>query len=139
MKKTLKFAALLLGIFTMICMTSCKKDNEDLIIGKWNVTSLTADNMTMNPSQMGMTMTWEFKNDNTGEMVMVMNLMGQQMNETSSFNYTIDGDKIQFKLDGENAIATIKTLDKKSLEFEVSGFDEEAGTMMNGIISCERM
>lgn len=139
MKKTLKFAALLLGIFTMICMTSCKKDNEDLIIGKWNVTSMTANNMTMNPSQMGMTMTWEFKKDNTGEMNMVMDFMGEQTNETSPFNYTIDGDKIQFKLDGETAIATIKTLDKKTLEFEVSSFDEEEGTMMNGLISCERM
>lgn len=139
MKKTLKFAALLLGIFSMICMTSCKKDNEDLIIGKWNVTGMTANGMTINPSQMGMTMTWEFKKDNTGSMNMTMNYMGQQMTESDPFNYTIDGDKITFTLDNEAATATIKTLDKKVLEFEVSGFDEEEGAMMNGIISCERM
>lgn len=139
MKKTLKFAALLIGIFSMICMTSCKKDNEDLIIGKWNVTGMTAEGMTINPSQMGMTMTWEFKKDNTGSMNMTMNFMGQQMTESDPFNYTIDGDKITFTLDNEAATATIKTLDKKVLEFEVSGFDEEEGAMMNGIISCERM
>ena len=139
MKRTLKFAAMLLGIVAMISLSSCKKDNEDLIIGKWNVVSETAMGQTMNLSQMGMTMTWEFLKDGTGKMNMTMNFMGQNMNESEDFAYTVDGDKLIMTAEGETETVTIVNLDKKVLELEMTDVDEDTGAPMTIQMNCERM
>lgn len=39
MKKVIKFSVLLLTMVAMMSLVSCGKDDEDLIIGKWNVTA----------------------------------------------------------------------------------------------------
>lgn len=130
---------MLLGIVAMISLSSCKKDNEDLIIGKWNVVSQSAMGQTMNLSQMGMTMTWEFLKDGTGNMNMTMNFMGQTMDESEAFSYTVDGDKLIMTAEGETETVTIVNLDKKVLELEMTDVDEDSGAPMTIKMNCERM
>lgn len=130
---------MLLGIVAMISLSSCKKDNEDLIIGKWNVVSQSAMGQTMNLSQIGMTMTWEFLKDGTGNMNMTMNFMGQNMDESEAFSYTVDGDKLIMTAEGETETVTIVNLDKKVLELEMTDVDEDTGAPMTIQMNCERM
>lgn len=62
MKKTLKMMAMLLCVATVATLSSCSKDSEDLIIGKWEVvkcTKIENGNVTEASSDFGNI--WEFK------------------------------------------------------------------------------
>ena len=62
MKKALKAMAMLLFVFSMTALTSCNKEAEKLIVGKWECTaaSYTDEGSTCSvPELIGMI--WEFK------------------------------------------------------------------------------
>ena len=64
MKKTLKAMAMLLFVVSMTTLTSCKKENTKLIVGRWEcvTASYTDDGITESiPALKGMV--WEFKAD----------------------------------------------------------------------------
>ena len=64
MKKTLKVMAMLLFVVSMTTLTSCKKENTKLIVGRWEcvTASYTDDGITESiPALKGMV--WEFKAD----------------------------------------------------------------------------
>ncbi len=64
MKKTLKVMAMLLFVVSMTALTSCKKENTKLIVGRWEcvTASYTDDGITESiPALKGMV--WEFKAD----------------------------------------------------------------------------
>ena len=64
MKKTLKVMAMLLFVVSMTALTSCKKENTKLIVGRWEcvTASYTDDGITESiPALKGMV--WEFKSD----------------------------------------------------------------------------
>lgn len=132
MKRTLKFAALLLGLFGMLAMSSCSK-NEDLIVGKWQLDTVTVNGQTQPMGGM-MTMIFQFNEDNSGSIEMAV--FGETMNE--AFTYAVDGDKLNLTQDGETITATIKNLNKKNLEIEVEDMDEEEGLLM-GTMSFSRL
>ena len=137
MKKVLRVFALFVAVFAMASLTSCKKDNADLIIGKWQfdkaTITVTVDDPTyqefldaffgdfneeMNEEMKGATL--EFKSDNT----LIATSIDSETHETETdtYSYTVEGDKLSF--DGE--VMTITTLTKKSLVLEMSDtFDED--------------
>ena len=139
MKKAIKLFALVLGMAGIMMFTACSKDNEDLIVGKWNVTSVTQDNETYSPSTYGMTMTFEFTEDGTVTETFDMDFMGETEHDSETGTYSVDGDKLVMTVDDETLSGTITNLDKKVLEISVVYVDEEDGTSETTKMSMERM
>lgn len=138
MKKTLRFFALMLGLVSMVMFSSCKKDNEDLIVGKWNVTTISQGSQAMQLSSMGMTMVFEFTKDGKLFEDVTMNFMGETMTDRQEGTYSVDGDKLLMTADGETEEATIQSLDKKELVIFSKMLDEDFGNI-EATITMERM
>lgn len=140
MKKSLKTLAAVVIAALTFCLTGCQKDNEDLIIGTWNVYAMSetisnatipAMNGTHEEEMMsGMSMSLTFNNDNTGVMVTTFSLFGMNETEQDTFTYTIDGDKLTMIIkyeegETETTVNTIDKLDKKELWITGSGHDND--------------
>lgn len=121
MKKTLKTLSMILAVALTFGMTSCSDDYEDLIIGKWNVESMT-ETISGHPDASengsytqtipaGAIYTMTFNKDKSG--VVYMSFMG--MTESDNFTWSISGDNLYMTQDGETDCATISKLDKKEL------------------------
>ena len=114
MKNIFKVLSLVLLVGAMFTFSSCKKDNQELIIGTWSLTEGTSNDPEMSvvlPMMIG-NMAMEFTED--GVVTTAMTMFGQT--QTSTGSYTIDGDKItMIDEDGETSTATIKELTKKKL------------------------
>ena len=107
MKKTLKLMAMLLCVAAVATLSSCSKDNEDLIIGKWEVVKCTKTengNVEELNSQIGKI--WEFK---TG---------GVLSCDGNNTTYSISGNDII--LMGGLFSGTITTLTKSKLVLDYS-------------------
>lgn len=61
MRKTLKLMVMLLCVAAVATLSSCSKDNEDLIIGKWEIVKFTDNLLGEDNSRIGEI--WEFKTD----------------------------------------------------------------------------
>jgi len=136
MKKAFKILTLFVAIASMACVTSCTKDKEDLIVGKWKFykadVSITLDdpemqaimdqylaveveelNAEMQNDQL------EFRGDHT-----CVNI--DEDGESEPGTWSINGD--QLTVDGE--LITIKSLTKKSLVLEmVEAYEDEEDEM----------
>ena len=114
MKNIFKVLSLVLLVGAMFTFSSCKKDNQELIIGTWSLTEGTSNDPEMSvvlPMMIG-NMAMEFTED--GVVTTAMTMFGQT--QTSTGSYTIDGDKLtMIEKDGETSTATIKELTKKKL------------------------
>ncbi len=114
MKHIFKVFSLALLVGAMFTFSSCKKDNQELIIGTWSLTEGTSNDPEMSavlPMMIG-NMAMEFTED--GVVTTAMTMLGQTQNTTGT--YTIDGDKLtMIDEDGETSTATIKELTKKKL------------------------
>lgn len=78
--KKLKVLATILCIATLGLFTSCSKDNAELIIGTWEVESVTLNGVEVTAG-MPIGMTWTFNENNT----MVLKYAGETLTE----NYLI--------------------------------------------------
>lgn len=136
MKKAFKILTLFVAIASMACVTSCTKDKEDLIVGKWvfdNATvSVTLDDPEMqaifdqylavemeelNADMQGDQL--EFRGDHTCISI-------DEDGESEPDTWSINGD--QLTVAGE--VMTIKSLTKKSLVLEmVEDIDDEEDEM----------
>ena len=66
MKKALKVMAMVLFVVSMTTLTSCKKEKENLIIGKWECTTATYTEAGVTQSIPWLNgMVWEFKANGT--------------------------------------------------------------------------
>lgn len=144
MKKSIKaFAAIVIAAMTL-SLTGCTKDNEDLIIGTWNVTSISETisghpDATQNGTHTeaipeGYTMTFVFNKDNTGKMTQ----SGHGESEESDFTYIVRDDKLDLTIRDEGSSLAftvtfdIDKLDKKEMiismtENEVDEYEDENG------------
>ncbi len=104
MRKTLKLIAMLLCVAAVATLSSCSKENEDLIIGKWEIVKCTSNLSGEDNSMIGII--WEFKTDG------MMSANGQNV------SYSIDGNNII--LMGGWFSGTITTLTKSKLVMELS-------------------
>lgn len=116
MKKIAKVFAMIACIATLGMMTSCGKDNEDLIIGKWQWVSMTDDNGETEVLPSGYA-TWEFTE--SGDLIWVMNYSEEQ----PVVKYTVKGDKITLSISGSSSdktfTATIKSIDKNNMTIDM--------------------
>lgn len=104
MRKTLKLIAMLLCVAAVATLSSCSKENEDLIIGKWEVVKCTSNLSGEDNSVIGRI--WEFKTD------------GMLSADGENVSYSINGNNII--LMGGLVSGTITTLTKSKLVMELS-------------------
>ena len=136
MKKTMKFLAMAFVVALTLGITGCQKDNEDLIIGKWNVLDMIS---TTTISGMGSeydgvvtdTVTYKegeasftFNEDNT-----VVAYSIEENGEPSIENgtYTLNDNSLILTLDDQSAEMTIVKLNKKEMTLNGSSNREQGG------------
>lgn len=131
MKKALKAMAMLLFVFSMTALTSCNKEAENLIVGKWECTTATYtdEGSTYSvPELIGMI--WEFKaNGNLIGTVLYDEDDYDDVSETASYVIlgnilTITSTDLDGDVDSESYV--IKELTKTKLVIKDSDWDEEA-------------
>ena len=144
MKNTLKALCMMMAVALTFGMTSCSDDYEDLIIGKWNVESMTetisghpdaSENGTFTETiPAGFTYTMTFNKDKSGEVYMSYG----GMTESESFTWSIDDDNLYMTQDGETDCAIISKLDKKELILSGSEKDQDYYEDETGeLVPCE--
>lgn len=116
--KKFKVAALLMCFVAMsMAFTSCQK-NEDLIVGKWKCTAVSASSNTMNA---GVGTIWEFKADNT---VAIAGISGA--------TYTVDGDDLTISISMMGVSTAVKMdiqkLNKKTMILAEDGNEANTAT-----------
>ncbi len=103
-------------------MTSCSKDNDELIVGKWQITSMEGDANYMNGEDVSHTSStgsvtvetnnlyMEFYSDGTGYKYQV------STNDTTVFSYSISSGSLRIeRSDGGHELYNIEKLNKKKL------------------------
>lgn len=118
MKNIFKVFSLALLVGAMFTLSSCKKDNQDLIIGKWSLVSATTndDMLTQIYPMLIDHMTCEFTEDGTWTETANTGVpeIDKWFNGTTS--YSVDGNKIIINnKDDELTNITIDELTKNSL------------------------
>ena len=130
MKKALKAMAMLLFVFSMTALTSCNKEAEQLIVGKWECTAATYtdEGSTYSvPELIGMI--WEFKAN--GDLIGTL-LDVEDDDYTAEASYVILGNILTITstdLDGDvdTESYVIKELTKSKLVLEETNeWDETA-------------
>ena len=138
MKKTMKIMAIVLFVIGMTALTSCSKGKDKLIIGKWEISSISISGGGYN---MDLTMeefyellgadaedaepiVLEFRND--GKVYMV----NMDADVEEGLPYSIDGDKLTVQVTDEEGneeyeTMIIKELTEKALTLERTGMVEE--------------
>lgn len=131
MKSMKTLVAVVIAALTL-CLTGCKKDYENLIVGSWEQTSMS---LTVTSSQMDQpwSETWTpeegertvitFNNDNTVTVVET----NHDETETTRGTYNVDGDKLTMTMDGETETFNIDKLDSKNLSISYSESGTEEG------------
>ena len=94
---------MLLCVAAVATLSSCSKDNEDLIIGKWEIVKFTDNLLGEDNSRIGEI--WEFKTD------------GMLSSDGNNISYSINGNDIIFM--GGLVYGTITTLTKSKLVMDV--------------------
>lgn len=138
MKKAMKIMAMVLFVIGMTALTSCSKGKDKLIIGKWEISSISISGGGYN---MDLTMeefyellgadaedaepiVLEFRND--GKVYMV----NMDADVEEGLPYSIDGDKLTVQVTDEEGneeyeTMIIKELTEKALTLERTGMVEE--------------
>ena len=127
--KKLKVLAMMLCIATMGLTTSCSKDNEDLIVGKWKctastttITNLTTNEVTTHndPSTIGMT--FEFTKD------------GKMIFNGQTLSYTVNGNEFSMIFDnGEKNNFDINELTEDELKISSKPIEEQGNRYVETI------
>lgn len=161
--KTIKLFAIVLIIPLVLSFAACKpkidekKDNDtnspvevateepldNKLIGKWDVdlngiAEMMGEDADVLEAMLSMgieySMTMEFKKDGTGVMAMLVSYNGEKTDQNQNYKWTLDGDKLTLKLEGEEyedvdeSTATIKIEgNKMTMTIEEDG---ETATMV---------
>ena len=129
MKKALKVMAMLLFVVSMTALTSCKKEKDKLIIGKWECVTATYTDEGVTQTIPYLTgMVWEFKANGT----VVAEIPGDYSDVEEvedNATYVVSGDALTIKsIDSDGDIDTetyiIKELTKSKLVLEERDEDE---------------
>lgn len=124
MKRTI-LTMIIAACASLFTFTSCEKAPEDLIVGSWDLVSITMEmngmTTTIDPSEMSSTaMNYTFRADGT--------FTASSDGDTFSGNYTLtDGNPAILNLTVEETTqpVTIKQLDKETLVLYMSESDED--------------
>ncbi len=118
-------------MFGMTALTSCSKSNEERILGKWELESisLNVNGMTMQltPTQLAHLMEIPLEEE-LGKIILEFKNDGYLYYQDEKVEYTVNDDQLTIKMDdGEPLVATITELTNKELVFEAEDFNSESG------------
>lgn len=131
----MKKRSIILSLLTVILFTlsSCGKDNSELIIGKWGLETIAEGDILDHVQDLGISATYEYKSDGTYHALFTMEFYGELIEQEEDGSYTIDDQNIcrTWVEDGETMTETdeIKTLDKNTLAVISRYTDGELGTI----------
>ena len=123
--------AMVLFVVGMTALTSCSKSNEERILGKWELESisLNVNGMTMQltPTQLAQLMEIPLEEE-LGKIILEFKSDGYLYYKDEKVEYTVNDDQLTIKMDdGEPLVATITELTNKELVFEAEDFNSESG------------
>lgn len=133
MKKITKVLTLLLFVASLASLTSCKKAEKQLIVGKWKCTVATITAYNQSESfEPAIGKMWEFKSDGT----LIVELIPEIDIENTSANYVINGNQLRVSYrdnDGEMEHETLTIMEltttKLKLRENEFEFDDEYLTL----------
>lgn len=122
---------MVLFVVGMTALTSCSKSNEERILGKWELESisLNVNGMTMQltPTQLAQLMEIPLEEE-LGKIILEFKSDGYLYYQDEKVEYTVNDDQLTIKMDdGEPLVATITELTNKELVFEAEDFNSESG------------
>lgn len=123
--------AMVLFVVGMTALTSCSKSNEERILGKWELESisLNVNGMTMQltPTQLAQLMGISLEEE-LGKIILEFKNDGYLYYQDEKVEYTVNDDQLTIKMDdGEPLVATITELTNKELVFEAEDLNSESG------------
>lgn len=142
MKSIKTLAAIAFAALTL-SLTGCSKDPEDLIIGSWEVTSMTMSltsseapgqpwTETFTPEE-GESTVMTFAKDNT---LTIVNTEDGRT-ETDNGTYSVDDNTLTMTYDGDTQTFTISKIDKKNMTLTYSESGEEDGVTLTESLTIE--
>ena len=122
---------MVLFVVGMTALTSCSKSNEERILGKWELESisLNVNGMTMQltPTQLAQLMGISLEEE-LGKIILEFKNDGYLYYQDEKVEYTVNDDQLTIKMDdGEPLVATITELTNKELVFEAEDLNSESG------------
>lgn len=122
---------MVLFVVGMTALTSCSKSNEERILGKWELESisLNVNGMTMQltPTQLAQFMEIPLEEE-LGKIILEFKNDGYLYYQDEKVEYTVNDDQLTIKMDdGEPLVATITELTNKELVFEAEDLNSESG------------
>ena len=123
--------AMVLFVVGMTALTSCSKSNEERILGKWELESISLNvngmTMQMTPTQLAQLMGISLEEE-LGKIILEFKNDGYLYYQDEKVEYTVNDDQLTIKMDdGEPLVATITELTNKELVFEAEDFNSESG------------
>ncbi len=113
------FTMMVAALVSLFALTSCEKEPADLIVGKWTMIEMCVsyDGITLNvnPSEMGMNVSYTFKADGTG--YAYESDADESAEATFTYMVLTSGDKqiLSMTIEGDTANFDILTLDDNNL------------------------
>jgi len=118
MKKITKVLTLVLFVASLAAMTSCKKTDQQLIVGKWKCTAARITEFgNVTPYTPAVGMIWEFKSDGT----LTLDRLDPEIDiDNKNCTYVISGNHlhvsfVDFEGDKEQETFIVNTLSKSAL------------------------
>lgn len=123
--------AMVLFVVGMTALTSCSKSNEERILGKWELESISLNvngmTMQMTPTQLAQLMGISLEEE-LGKIILEFKNDGYLYYQDEKVEYTVNDDQLTIKMDdGEPLVATITELTNKELVFEAEDLNSESG------------
>lgn len=123
--------AMVLFVVGMTALTSCSKSNEERILGKWELESISLNvngmTMQMTPTQLAQLMGISLEEE-LGKIILEFKSDGYLYYQDEKVEYTVNDDQLTIKMDdGEPLVATITELTNKELVFEAGDLNSESG------------
>ena len=125
--------AMLFFLFSMTALTSCKKDNQNLIIGKWEcvTASFTEDGETNSvPGVIGLV--WEFKTNGT-----VFATLPADLDDGDTASYVVLDNQLTITSKDEYGDVNTKTYTIKELTTTKLMLELHEGSSGNDLLSLE--
>ena len=127
----MKIMAMVLFVVGMTALTSCSKSNEERILGKWELESISLNvngmTMQMTPPQLAQLMGISLEEE-LGKIILEFKNDGYLYYQDEKVEYTVNDDQLTIKMDdGEPLVATITELTNKELVFEAEDLNSESG------------
>ena len=133
MKKIINVMAMLLLVFLMTAITSCKKESQNLILGKWEcvTASFTEDGET-NPVPGVVGLVWEFKANGT-----VIATLPEDLDDGDTASYVVLNNQLTITSTDENGDVNTKTYTIKELTKTKLMLEMLEGSSGNDLLSVE--